>query len=224
MIVPSPAEGPPGAEGFLFVLTSCIPVPCLAASHHFFGLLANSHNPFVMNTYGCVSKQRLLSLLESALTQKRGEGGTSLFPSQNPDFRSNFPFGRPASFPHSAVLPLVALQPRLRSRVSGGFSWIVPYSLPFSAVSSAFPLSVCSALSRPVHRPRPTRPRATATGACLTPSLTKTSASSPSSLVPPMTPDISSLSRKVSLPAKLSSANKVVAASYAIAATALRQT
>src|SRR5256885_2011308 len=69
MIVPSPAEGPPGAEGFLFVLTSCIPVPCLAASHHFFGLLANSHNPFVMNTYGCVSKQRLLSGI-IYLTQK----------------------------------------------------------------------------------------------------------------------------------------------------------
>src|SRR5882757_7352832 len=54
-----------------------------------------------------------------------------------------------ASFPLSAVLPLVALQPRLRSRVSGGFSWIVPYSLPSSAVSSAFPLSACSASFRP---------------------------------------------------------------------------
>src|SRR5256885_2432956 len=89
MIVPSPAEGPPGAEGFFFVLTSCMPAPCLAASHHFFGLLANSHNPFVMNTYGCVSKQRLLSLLESALTQKRGGG---YFPFPFPKSRFSFQF------------------------------------------------------------------------------------------------------------------------------------
>src|SRR5437773_5819615 len=72
------SRAPPGAEGFLFVLTSCMLVPCLAASHHFFGLLPSSHNSFVMNTYRSVSKQRLLTLLESALTQKGGEGGVLL--------------------------------------------------------------------------------------------------------------------------------------------------
>ena len=82
---------------------------CLAASHHFFGLLADSHNPFTMNTYRCVSKQRLLSPLYSALTQNRGEGVSSVFPTKTPPEPSlvtDHSSPVTASFRPSLTLPL----------------------------------------------------------------------------------------------------------------------